>query len=370
MTVCTSSVPAVVAEIDSSALRHNLRRVRESAPGCPVAAVIKADGYGHGLIRVARALQGVDAYAVARLEEALWLREEGITGPILLLEGFLHAAELEPIARHRLTVVVHHRWQLEALEGARLPLPVQAWLKLDSGMHRLGFPPSELPAARARLAACASVTGPLVLMTHLACADDRDSPVTLRQLSLFDRFTAEADGQSIANSAAILGWPAAQRGWLRPGIMLYGASPFTEGSGESLGLRPVMTLRSRLVAINRLREGDPVGYGGDWICPEDMPVGVVAIGYGDGYPRHAPAGTPVLIGGRQVALVGRVSMDMITVDLRSLPHARVGDTAILWGRGLPVETVARCAGTIAYELLCGVARHRVHYQEIQHGQVL
>ena len=361
----------VVAEINPAALQHNLNRVRELAPGCPVAAVIKADGYGHGLIRVAGALSEADAFAVACIEEALQLREAGFTLPVVLLEGFFDTAELEAIARYNLTAVIHHPWQLRALEQARLATPIRVWLKMDSGMHRLGFSPQEIPAARQRLAACSSVARPVTEMTHLACADDRADQTTTQQLARFD---AVATGDcSIASSAAILGWPQARRGWLRPGIMLYGASPFVTGGGESWQLQPVMTLRSTLIAVNRRQRGDPIGYGGSWRCPEEMPVGVVAIGYGDGYPRHAQPGTPVLVNGKTVPLIGRVSMDMITVDLRSQPQAGIGDAVVLWGEGLPVETVAEHAGTIAYELLCGVTRKRVRYSETQerdNGKIL
>ncbi len=354
----------LVAEIDFGALRHNLRRVREQAPGCPVVAVIKADGYGHGLIRAAQALADADAYGVACIEEALTLREAGVHQPILLLEGFFGTDELEVIAGKKLIPVIHHPWQLEALERTRLSAPLQAWLKMDSGMHRLGFPPAGIPEARRRLAASGKVRDGVVLMTHLASADDREDATTLRQLALFDEVVGEETEYSIANSAAILGWPQACRGWLRPGIMLYGVSPFLHGEGREWGLRPAMTLRSRLIAVNRYPKGAAIGYGGSWRCPEPMPVGVVAVGYGDGYPRHAPSGTPVLVNGERVSLVGRVSMDMITVDLRSQPQARVGDPVVLWGEGLPVETVAAQAGTIAYELLCGVARERVRYKVV------
>ena len=301
----------------------------------------------------------MDAYAVACLEEALQLREADFSHPVILLEGFFDTAELESIARYNLIAVIHHEWQLSALEQARLAAPIQVWLKVDSGMHRLGFPPEQIPAARQRLVACNSVTGPVTVMTHLANADDCEDPATVQQLARFDA-VATSDC-SIANSAAILGWPQARRGWLRPGIMLYGVSPFVTGNGGSCALQPVMTLRSTLIAVNRHQRGAPVGYGGSWRCPEDMPVGVVAIGYGDGYPRHAQAGTPVLLNGKEVPLIGRVSMDMITVDLRSQPQAGIGDPVVLWGEGLPVETVAEHADTIAYELLCGVARKRVRY---------
>ncbi len=355
----------VTAEIDSAALHHNLRRVRELAPDHPVVAIIKADGYGHGLVRVARALADADAFGVACLEEALILREAGLSHPIVLLEGFFAADELPILVRHNLIAVVHHEWQLRALERVRLAGAISVWLKVDTGMHRLGFSPHALPSVRRRLDACHTVRGPVVLMTHLASADNREDLTTLRQLALFEEAGGNEHECSIANSAAILGWPRARRGWLRPGIMLYGVSPFERGSGEACGLQPAMTLRSRLIAVNRYPKGAAIGYGGTWRCPEEMPVGVVAIGYGDGYPRHAPAGTPVLVNGRTVAVVGRVSMDMITVDLRSQPEAAEGDPVVLWGKGLPVETVAERAGTIAYELLCGVARRRVHYEVVQ-----
>jgi len=356
----------VVAEIDLPALQHNLKQVREISPNCPVAAVIKADGYGHGQIRVAQALSQADAYAVACIDEALLLRDAGFTHPIILLEGFFDLSELEIIARQELTAVIHHEWQLRALERTKLASPIRVWFKVDSGMHRLGFSPEKSAVVWQRLSACANVAGRAVPMTHLANADDRDDQTTLLQLARFEAVTADLNVEcSIANSAAILGWPQARRGWLRPGIMLYGVSPFISGSGKSCQLQPVMTLRSTLIAVNQYKKGDPVGYGGSWRCPEDMPVGVVAVGYGDGYPRHAQTGTPVLLNGKIVPLVGRVSMDMITVDLRSQPRAGIGDPVVLWGRGLPVETVAGHAGTIAYELLCGVTRKRVRHTDIQ-----
>lgn len=352
------------ALIDLAALRHNLRRVREAAPGKHIMAIIKADAYGHGLIRIARALTpDVDSLGVARLEEAVRLRDAGIAQSITLLEGFLEAAELVVIVQQRLNVVVHRREQIAILEQASLKPPLGVWLKVDTGMHRLGIAPAEVKQAWQRLQSCSGIET-LGLMTHLANADDRSDNVTLRQLEYFNQTTAGITApRSIANSAGILGWPESHADWVRPGVMLYGVSPFAGGHGEQEGLQPVMTLCSRLIAVNRLHKGDAVGYGGSWVCPEDMPVGVIAAGYGDGYPRHAESGTPVLVNGRRVPLIGRVSMDMITVDLRSQPQARVGDPVILWGRGLPVEEVARYASTIPYELLCGVAR-RVEFVEI------
>ena len=352
------------ALIDLSALQHNLTRVKQAASGRRVMAIIKADAYGHGIVRAARALTAADGYGVASIDEAIVLREAGVTHPITLLEGFFEASELELIGRHALGVVVHHAIQLDILERAAQQSPITVWLKIDSGMHRLGFAPSEVKSAWQRLTACVAVTQPIGLMTHLACADEKSNPATLHQLECFEQITAGLPGErSIANSAAILGWPQTHADWVRPGIMLYGVSPFSGGRAEEHGLKPVMTLRSALIAVHHFKRGDAIGYGASYVCPHDMPVGVVAIGYGDGYPRHAETGTPVLVNGQRVALIGRVSMDMICVDLSTEQGASVGDPVVLWGAGLPVEEVAENAATIAYELLCGVAR-RVRCVEI------
>jgi len=325
-----------------------------AAPRRRVAAAVKANAYGHGLIRVARALDA-DAYAVAAIEEALVLREADIDRPILLLEGVFEAAELPLCARHDLEIVVHHPEQARMLELARLEKPLKVWLKIDTGMHRLGLEPETVPLAFQRLRACPAVAPAIGLMSHLARADERDCDYTSRQLHAFETATADLPGErSLANSAGILGWPGTHFDRIRPGIMLYGASPFMDSLGPDEDLRPVMTFHTRLISIKRLRRGEPVGYGGAWTCPEDMEVGVAAAGYGDGYPRHAPSGTPVLVNGREAPLVGRVSMDMITLDLRQHPEARIGDPVVLWGEGLPVERIARAAGTISYTLLCGI----------------
>lgn len=344
------------AEIDLEALRANLRRVRVVAPRSRVMAVIKANAYGHGLVPVARTLADADGLAVACLDEALALRDAGIDPPILLLEGCLDQAELIEAARQGVSTVVHCEAQLSMLEQTRLTHPITVWLKINTGMNRLGIAPDLARVFHARLAALSAVRT-TVLMTHLSSADDRDATVTGRQTGCFDETIAGLGGpQSIANSAAILAHPDTHRDWIRPGIMLYGSSPFPDSVGGDEGLTAVMTLRSALIAIRDCRAGEAVGYGGAWRCPEDMRIGVVAIGYGDGYPRHARPGTPVLINGHRVQLVGRVSMDMITVDLRSLPDAAVGDGAVLWGRGLPIEEVAEGADTISYELFCRLTR--------------
>jgi len=359
---------AARAVIDLSALRHNFHQVQRAAPGCQVLAVVKSDAYGHGAATCARALQEADQLGVACLEEAVELREAGITAPILLLEGFFEVEELADIRRLDLQLVVHRQAQIDAL--ATLPpgtAPLRVWLKVDTGMHRLGFGVAQAAGAWHRLAACPAVAEPPGLMTHLACADARGSEATRAQLALFETLHVPAEvPRSVANSAAVLAWPQAHADLVRPGIMLYGASPFAGETAGMQNLRPVMTLRTRLMALHRCRRGEAVGYGGDWVCPQDMPVGVAAIGYGDGYPRHAPAGTPVLVDGHRVALIGRVSMDMICLDLRALPEAAVGDEVVLWGDELPAEEVAAAAGTIAYELFCGVSR-RVP-REYQHAR--
>jgi alanine racemase len=345
------------ALIDLAALKHNLDRARQSAPGSRVIAVIKSNAYGHGMLRAAEALADADAFAVARVEEGVTLRQAGIDKTINVLEGAMSVEEQELAARHDLGLTIHTDDQLDWLEQSPPSRPVSCWLKMDTGMHRLGFEPQRVAEVWNRLQGIAAVRQPLRLMTHLANADDRSDQTTLLQLERFQPLAEQLAAEtSIANSAAILGWPQAHGDWVRPGIMLYGASPFLDGSAEQDGLMPVMTLETRLIAVKEYPAGAPVGYGGTWRCPEAMRIGVAAIGYGDGYPRHAPSGTPVLVNNRRAPLVGRVSMDMITLDLRDQPEARAGDPVILWGRGLPADEIARRAGTIAYELFCGVTR--------------
>ena len=344
------------AIIDISALRHNFQQVRKAAPGRKVIAVVKADAYGHGAARVAAALDDADAFAVARIEEGEALRALGIAKPVLLLGGVSGDEELAAVAKLDLDLVVHHESQIATLERASLHKPLRVWFKVDTGMHRLGFAPEQVAPMWRRLEVCTSVAAPIRLMSHLARADERGDASARAQIACFFSIDKAAEAEtSLANSAAVLGWPESHGDWVRPGIMLYGISPFVGESGASHGLRPVMTLTSRLIAVNKLRKGDAVGYGGTWICPEDMPVGVVAVGYGDGYPRHAPAGTPVLVNDAKTQLIGRVSMDLVSVDLRSQPMARPGDPVILWGRGLPAEEVAAHAGSIAYELVSRIA---------------
>lgn len=358
--------PAAVAVIRPAALRNNLERVRSFAPGCPVMAVVKANAYGHGLIEVARLLDGVDAFAVARLEEAGQLRAAGISQRIVVLGGCLHPDELVLAARLGLDVVIHSLDHLALLEGTTLSEPVWGWLKVDTGMGRLGLSPGEVPPALARLRACRSVRG-LTLMTHLGCADDRSDPATGEQIQAFAGLLEGWNGDiSIANSAAILQWPETVRStaalhyaganWVRPGLMLFGASPLRGALAADLGLRPVMSFETRLLSVKRVPAGQRVGYGGHWVAPRDSLIGIAAAGYGDGYPWHAGAGTPVRVRGHNAPLVGRVSMDMITLDLTEVPGARLGDPVVLWGDGPSVEEVAAAARTIPWTLMTGINR--------------
>jgi len=343
------------AVIDHSALRHNLALVRRRAPDSRIWAVVKANAYGHGMAPVATTLEAADGLAVARVEEGVRLREAGIARPILVLEGVLFEDELAVARKLGLELALHQPGQIALLERTRTARPLRVWVKVDTGMHRLGFDPEAALALLARLDADPGVEKPVGLMTHLAQADDTGDPLTPLQCERLRALDPAAKYPlSIGNSAGILAFPTSRTHWVRPGIMLYGASPLMGRSAAELGLLPVMGLEARLIAVRALRRGDRIGYGGTYVCPEDMPVGVAAIGYGDGYPRHAPTGTPVLVGGRRASLVGRVSMDMINIDLCGLPAAGVGDPVILWGEGLPVDEVAAWAGTIPYELLCQV----------------
>jgi len=343
------------AVIDLQALSHNLARAKQAAGNSQALAVVKADAYGHGLIKVAEALSNqADGMAVACLPEAQVLRETGYQGRIVLLHGVKNALEQEAAAEFGLDLVLHEPYQLELLQAMKSRAALDVWLKLDTGMHRLGFHPSQAAALYQKLAALSLVRS-LRLMTHFADADDRESHYTQEQMDSFDQATQGLGGeQSCANSAAILGHPQTHRDWIRPGIMLYGASPFVAGNAEAEGLNPVMHLSAPLIAIQALKKGDTIGYGRSWSCPEDMNIGVVAIGYGDGYPRHATNGTPVMINNVMTQLVGRVSMDLVTIDLRSTGEVEIGMPVQLWGDRVSADKVANCSGTIAYELFCSI----------------
>lgn len=354
------------AVIDLSACRHNLSIAQQAAPDSKCIAIIKANAYGHGIVQVAKALTNADAFGVARINEAIQLREAGVTTPILLLEGFTSEDDLKLILKYKLESVIHNDEQLQLLEQLNSE-PITVWLKVDTGMHRLGFSPDDVTKISQRLAQCSSVNKPVKLMTHLANADDKNDDNTIKQV---EAFYQSIDGlkdseTSIANSAGILGWPQSHASWNRPGVMLYGVSPFIGSTAEDHNLKPVMTLSSKLIAVKQVNKGERIGYGGSYTCDKDMTIGIIAIGYGDGYPRHAKSGTAVLVNGKRCSLVGRVSMDMICVDLtEQATTAQVNDSVILWGEGLAIEEIAENADTIAYELLCGVtSRVKFIYSE-------
>ncbi|MFK7605953.1 MULTISPECIES: alanine racemase [unclassified Pseudomonas] len=344
------------ALIDLQALRHNYQLARE-VTGAKALAVIKADAYGHGAVQCAQALEAeADGFAVACIEEALELRAAGIRAPVLLLEGFFEADELPLIVEHDMWCVVHSLWQLDAVEQAALSKPIHVWLKLDSGMHRVGLHPSDYQAAYQRLQASANVSK-IVLMSHFARADELDSVRSVEQVAVFlgarAALTAEV---SLRNSPSVLGWPKVPSDWVRPGLMLYGTTPFEEPQAVAARLQPVMTLESKVICVRELPAGEPVGYGAKFVTPKPMRIGVVAMGYADGYPRQAPTGTPVLVDGVRSQLLGRVSMDMLCIDLTDVPHAGLGSTVELWGKNILASEVAAQADTIPYQIFCNLKR--------------
>lgn len=367
------------ASIDLQALQHNLLRARPPQSAASLIVVLKANAYGHGMLPVARALQSQlrpsDCFGVATLEEGLVLRAAGLPQDIVLLEGVVTPAELDQALAANLQLVLHSGYQIDdllrRLQHAPPARPLLLWLKADTGMHRLGFAQDEFVKAWRDLREHPAV-GALRVMTHFACADDPASPMTDKQLQALDAMLQAAGiggcELSVSASAAIQQWPHAHFHWLRPGIMLYGGTAFTAENGEDRGLRPVMTLHSRIMAIKHVGAGETLGYGASYRCERDMRIGIVSIGYGDGYPRRAPAGTPVLVRPCaqpqmvpvRASLCGRVSMDMLTIDLTAAPHIDIGDDVILWGEGLPADEIARRCGTIAYELFCQITP-RVHY---------
>lgn len=353
------------ADIDLSALHQNLRVIRAHAKGKRILAILKANAYGHGLSRIAEELKDVDAIGVARVDEALQLRNAGIIKPIVLLEGFFDAKQIPVLAASNIQPVLHTKHQVnQLLEADDLPQAMRVWLKVDTGMHRLGLNLNDLYRVSEQLRNSKNVLGEPVLMSHFACADEPEHPKNEIQLTRYAHAVSilpDAD-TSLANSAAFFGSIAPQYDWIRPGLALYGVSPFPGGVGRELALVPVMNLQASLISIRKINKGESVGYGAAWTASEDTWIGIVAIGYGDGYPRHAPQGTPIWINGKEYPLVGRVAMDMITVELGPAMSAQLGDTAQLWGPDLPVERVAERVGTIPYELLCSVARRvNLHY---------
>lgn len=356
----------IVALIDIAAMQHNLVVAKTQVPTAKTWAVLKANAYGHGLGRGLRGFAQADGLALIEIEAAVRLRELGWDKPILLLEGFFDFSDLAVINTYRLEFAVHCNEQIDMLERAQSPFaaPLHVHLKMNSGMNRLGFQHHAFRAAYARLRAMPAV-GKITLMTHLANADDADNS-TFPLMAQVRRFRAAAEGLeaeiNLSNSAADLLHPEIQTDWVRPGIMLYGATPGGKSAAE-FGLMPAMTLKSEIIGTQDIEVGDAVGYGSSFCADKPMKIGVVACGYADGYPRQAPNGTPVIVDGVKTRVVGRVSMDMITVDLTGVPGARIGSSVILWGQGLPIDEVAQAAGTVGYELMCALAA-RVRIIEI------
>jgi len=355
-----------IAEINLQALAHNLAQVKRFAPGCKVMAVLKANAYGHGLVKIAQYLNDADAFAVARIDEELALRAGGLTKPIVLLEGFFHKDDLPILLANNFQTIIHDENQLATLENTALDAPIACWLKVNTGMHRLGIAPSQFESFYSRLKASSNARDDIKLMTHFSCADDINDEKTAQQIALFDSL---ADGKSeqhcLAKSAGIIAWPKGHGEWVRPGLMLYGVSPMLNSIGQQHGLEPVMRLTTRVIAIRDVDANQCVGYGGRWHSDKPTKLAVVAMGYGDGYPRHAEQGTPVVIKSQRYGIVGSVAMDMITVDIGdNSDNIKVGDEVIMWGPELPVEEIAQCATTIPYELLCNITpRVSYEYQE-------
>ncbi len=351
----------IIAHIDQSALVHNYSVAKNTGKSTRLWAVVKANAYGHGLMRVVDALRShADGFALLDIEEAALLREAGIRQPILLLEGVFGWDELQQAAELGLTVTIHCFEQLRMLADIGLPVRIPLYIKLNSGMNRLGFRYEDLPRLRQALATINSV-GDITLMTHFADADgEQGIGEQLRVFTLMAQGWPVAQMPiSLANSAALLRFPQTRRGWARPGIMLYGASPFADRSAQELDLRPAMTLSSELLAVQKIEKGERVGYGGIFTAPEPMRIGIVGCGYADGYPRHAPGdnerGTPLAVCGKRTRTIGRVSMDMMACDITDIPEAGPGSPVVLWGEGVPAEEVAAAAGTIPYELFCALA---------------
>ncbi len=340
------------ARLDLDALRHNIGHARSLAPQSKVMAVVKANAYGHGAVTIANALEPLaDALAVACIEEALELRAAGITTPILLLEGFFQENEIALAATENFWLCVDNEWQVACLETIQLQRAVRVWLKIDTGMHRLGIDCANAESVYKRLKNSPNIADDIVLCTHFASADDLQSTQTQQQLEQFNRVCETLPGErSAANSSGLLGWPDSHFDWIRPGYMLYGNSPVPTPHKNTDALQPVMTLSSAIISIRDVAAGESVGYGACWTARRPSRIATVTVGYGDGYPRLAPNGTPVLLRGQRAGLAGRVSMDMITVDITDLGKVELGDEVILWGKDLPVGEVAQWAGTIGYEL--------------------
>lgn len=355
------------AVIDLNALRNNIDVIKKMAPNSKILAMVKRNAYGHGAVKISQILEKenkANTFGVACLNEAITLHDAGIKTPILMLKGFVDAEELKIIDKYKFATLIHNNEQLDILEKTKLNNPLTVWLKIDSGMHRLGFQKNLAENAYKRLMNNEQVTKPLFLMTHMSDADSPEKPKTENQLKAFAEITANFQGlKTIANSATIITHKEAHADVVRPGITMFGVSPFADKTVLEYGFQPVMTLESTLIAIQHLAKGETVGYGSTWTAPEEMRIGIVNTGYGDGYPRTSKTPPMVMINNKKGPLVGRVAMDMLNVDLRTIPEAKVGDRVTLWGKGLPIEEVASHLGTVPYELFCQLTQ-RVIYKYI------
>ena len=348
----------ITACIDKNALIHNIKHIKSSVPQSNVIAVVKANAYGHGAYAVANTLKDyVQGFAVARISEAMELRKDGITKPIFLLEGFYNEEDVAYISRYDLYTAVHELEQIEAIEKANIKKPIHVWLQVDVGMHRLGsHDEAQILKLKARLEKCKNVVQPIGLLSHLSVADTpSETEYNQEQIAFFKKISKHFTGDlCLTNSAGIISWPESHTKWVRPGIILYGISPYDDKTGEDLNLKPVMTLKCHILALHKVKKGDKIGYGAFFVADKDTTIGVISCGYADGYPRCAPNGTPVLVNGRIVPTAGHVCMDMMFVDLGENSKDKLGDEVILWGKGLPVEKIAKLCNTIPYELVCKV----------------
>lgn len=349
--------------LSTANLLHNLEVIRSKAPKSKIMAMVKANAYGHGIRSVSQRLQGhIDALGVACIDEALALRQAGVTTPITLAEGIFAPEELCVAAEQGFTVVFHSDHQIGWLQQTKLPAKLRAWIKINTGMGRLGFYPEAAEKAMKTLSENASIIQPVGIISHFACADEPVHPLNAEQIASFTSFAEKYPGErSFCNSAAIFAFPKMQFDMVRPGLALYGASPLAGKSAASLGLKPVMTFKTELIAIQKFKRGESVGYGAGFVCPEDMPVGIASVGYGDGYPRVVQEGASVLVGEERCSLLGRIAMDMAAVDLRYCADADVGEKVTLWGEGLPVEDLATYSGRLSYDLLTGI-QNRVRFE--------
>lgn len=343
-------------ELDLDALRHNVKRIGEIASQSKILAMVKANAYGHGLLSIAKALTDVEGFGVSCSEEALYLRQAGLTQRIVLMEGLFSKDEIPLLTDYELDTVIHDRNQLSLLSEHPFPHPINVWLKINTGMNRLGFSPRDFSEILHKLDDCPWLKV-VCVMTHFSNADKSADATTESQIKLFEQTIKKYNfPSSLANSAAILAHPKTHADWVRPGLMLYGVSPFIDSSASQFSLKPVMTLKSEIISIHSLESGDRVGYGGTWSAPKPLRVGIVAIGYGDGYPHRAESGTPILVNDQLCELVGNVSMDMLAVNLSNQSNAKIGDPVVLWGTGLPIEQVAESTSSFRFELLCGINR--------------